>query len=105
MPKVPAVPRYLGSRRGLRHSVSDTDAQRPVAAAKRPNSELLRSFRGKLSLGQVGLTPTPTVRRVPGLRREELAQFAGVSVDYYTRLERGRNVDVSVLDAIALVSP
>lgn len=42
-------------------------------------------------------------RRVPGLRREELAQLAGVSVAYYTRLEQGngRNVSSEVLDAIA----
>jgi transcriptional regulator with XRE-family HTH domain len=42
-------------------------------------------------------------RRVPGLRREELAQLAGVSVDYYTRLEQGRSKNASpvVLDAIA----
>jgi transcriptional regulator with XRE-family HTH domain len=40
---------------------------------------------------------------VPGLRREEVAQLAGVSVDYYVRLERGRGVNVSesVLDALA----
>ncbi|GAA4579763.1 helix-turn-helix transcriptional regulator [Planotetraspora phitsanulokensis] len=42
-------------------------------------------------------------RRVPGLRREELAQLAGVSVDYYRRLEQGRSTNASpvVLDAIA----
>jgi transcriptional regulator with XRE-family HTH domain len=42
-------------------------------------------------------------RRVPGLRREELAKLAGVSVDYYTRLEQGRSKSASpvVLDAIA----
>lgn len=42
-------------------------------------------------------------RRVPGLRREELAQLAGVSVAYYTRLEQGngRNVSAEVLDSIA----
>jgi transcriptional regulator with XRE-family HTH domain len=44
-------------------------------------------------------------RRVPGLRREEVAQLAGVSVDYYIRLEQGRGTSVSdaVLDAIARV--
>jgi transcriptional regulator with XRE-family HTH domain len=42
-------------------------------------------------------------RRVPGLRREELAQLAGISVDYYVRLEQGRNQHVSdtVLGAVA----
>jgi len=44
-------------------------------------------------------------RRVPGLRREELAQLAGISVDYYVRLEQGRGHHVSdeVLDAVARV--
>src|SRR5439155_6740592 len=42
-------------------------------------------------------------RRVPGLRREEVAHLAGVSVDYYTRLERGKTngASMEVLDAIA----
>ncbi|GAA4855634.1 helix-turn-helix transcriptional regulator [Saccharopolyspora rosea] len=46
---------------------------------------------------------TTTRRRVPGLRREELAQLAGVSVSYYTRLEQGQTINVSdsVLDALA----
>lgn len=45
----------------------------------------------------------PRVRRVPGLRREEVALLAGVSTDYYTRLEQGRRITPSagVLDAIA----
>jgi transcriptional regulator with XRE-family HTH domain len=49
------------------------------------------------------LTPYPGVRRVPGLRREEVAQLAGVSVDYYVRLERGHgeSVSASVLEAVA----
>lgn len=48
-------------------------------------------------------SPHAGPRRVPGLRREEVAQLAGVSVDYYIRLERGRTQGVSeaVLDAIA----
>ncbi|MCC3768761.1 helix-turn-helix domain-containing protein [Streptomyces sp. UNOC14_S4] len=66
-------------------------------------SEFLRSRRGRLSPEDVGLTPHGGRRRVPGLRREELAQLAGVSAAYYTRLEQGRgqNVSSSVLDAIA----
>ncbi|MEW2291023.1 helix-turn-helix transcriptional regulator [Streptomyces sp. NPDC047841] len=71
-----------------------------------PNIELrnfLRSRRAKITPEEAGLTPHPGTRRVPGLRREEVAQLAGVSVDYYVRLERGRhlNVSVSVLDALA----
>jgi hypothetical protein len=36
------------------------------------------------------MVPFPGVRRVPGMRREEVAYLAGISVDYYTMLERGR---------------
>jgi transcriptional regulator with XRE-family HTH domain len=65
--------------------------------------EFLRSRRARLRPEDVGLQPLPTRRRVPGLRREELAQLAGVSVDYYVRLEqgRGRHVSDAVLDAVA----
>ena len=66
-------------------------------------SEFLRSRRARLSPDDVGLPRYGRTRRVPGLRREELAQLAGVSVAYYTRLEQGhgRNVSDEVLDAIA----
>ncbi|MFF8444240.1 helix-turn-helix domain-containing protein [Streptomyces californicus] len=66
-------------------------------------SEFLRTRRAKLQPQDVGLPEFGRHRRVPGLRREELAQLAGVSVAYYTRLEQGngRNVSVEVLDAIA----
>jgi transcriptional regulator with XRE-family HTH domain len=72
----------------------------------RTNSELrdfLHSRRAKVTPEQVGLTADGSNRRVLGLRREELAQLAGISVDYYTRLERGRrlNVSDSVLDSLA----
>lgn len=62
----------------------------------------LRSRRARLQPADVGL-PDFGRRRVPGLRREELAQLAGVSVDYYVRLEQGRGHHVSdgILDAIA----
>ncbi|MEY9993851.1 transcriptional regulator with XRE-family HTH domain [Streptomyces sp. V4I8] len=65
-------------------------------------SEFLRTRRARLQPEDVGL-PHFGRRRVPGLRREELAQLAGVSVAYYTRLEQGngRNVSAEVLDAIA----
>ena len=48
-------------------------------------------------------SPTTAAAASPGLRREELAQLAGVSVDYYVRLEQGRDIQPSdsVLDAIA----
>ncbi|GAA0471313.1 helix-turn-helix transcriptional regulator [Streptomyces sp. NPDC046215] len=66
-------------------------------------SEFLRSRRARLTPEDVGVLPHGGRRRVPGLRREELAQLAGVSVAYYTRLEQGRgqNVSASVLGAIA----
>lgn len=62
----------------------------------------LRSRRARLQPEALGL-PAGGRRRVPGLRREELAQLAGVSVDYYVRLEQGRTTGVSdsVLDAVA----
>src|SRR5215471_15857546 len=70
-----------------------------------PSSELrefLTSRRGRLSPSDVGLR-AGTGRRVTGLRREELAMLAGVSADYYARLEQGRarNVSESVLTAVA----
>lgn len=66
--------------------------------------EFLRSRRARVSPEDVGL-PGGGRRRVPGLRREELALLAGVSVDYYMRLEQGRTPAVSdaVLDAVARV--
>ena len=54
----------------------------------------LRSRRERLEPAQVGL-PTTARRRTPGLRREEVAQIAGVGVTWYTWLEQGRNISVS----------
>jgi transcriptional regulator with XRE-family HTH domain len=72
----------------------------------RPNVELrefLRSRRARVTPAAAGLPLLPGPRRVPGLRREEVAQLAGVSVDYYVRLERGRTAGVSesVLEGVA----
>ncbi len=63
----------------------------------------LRSRRARITPEQAGITPFGGARRVPGLRREEVAMLAGVSVDYYTRLEKGnlRTASDQVLDAIA----
>jgi transcriptional regulator with XRE-family HTH domain len=65
-------------------------------------SEFLRSRRARITPEAAGL-PALGPRRVPGLRREELAALAGVSVDYYVRLEQGRDVHPSegVVEAIA----
>src|SRR5205807_1140584 len=70
---------------------------------RREVRDFLVSRRAKITPQQAGLTAFGSNRRVPGLRREEVAMIAGVSVDYYTRLEKGNLVDVSdtVLDAVA----
>jgi len=70
--------------------------------AKGEIREFLTSRRAKLTPDEVGLTSYGP-RRVPGLRREEVAVLAGVSVPYYTRLERGNlsGVSESVLEALA----
>ncbi|MFF7209726.1 helix-turn-helix transcriptional regulator [Streptomyces sp. NPDC008238] len=64
-------------------------------------SDFLRSRRARVTPEQAGVTPRGG-RRVPGLRREEVALLAGLSADYYIRLERGRvaNASESVLDAV-----
>ncbi|OBQ53683.1 transcriptional regulator [Streptomyces sp. H-KF8] len=68
-----------------------------------PLGEFLTARRARLSPEGVGLPRYGERRRVPGLRREELAMLAGVSVGYYTRLEQGQSLNASaeVLDAIA----
>ena len=65
--------------------------------------EFLTSRRARITPEQAGLRTYGGTRRVPGLRREEVALLAGVSVDYYTRLERGNASGVSenVLEALA----
>jgi transcriptional regulator with XRE-family HTH domain len=65
-------------------------------------AEFLRTRRTRVRPQDVGLEPGPR-RRVTGLRREELALLAGVSADYYQRMEQGRDVRPSeqVLDALA----
>ena len=55
----------------------------------------LRSRRDRLTPAQAGIPAFPGARRVPGLRREELAVLAGLSPDYYSRLEQGRQANVS----------
>ena len=64
--------------------------------------EFLTSRRAKITPEQAGLRTYGGTRRVPGLRREEVAMLAGVSVDYYTRLERGNlsGVSETVLESL-----
>ncbi|MFE6484234.1 helix-turn-helix transcriptional regulator [Streptomyces sp. NPDC057757] len=84
-------------------------SQQPAGAAGPPLdrraelSEFLRTRRARLKPEDVGMPDFGRHRRVPGLRREELAQLAGVSVAYYTRLEQGngQNVSAEVLGAIS----
>ena len=66
-------------------------------------ADFLRRARSQGDPSRVGLPADGRVRRVPGLRREEVALLAGVSTDYYTRLEQGRKItpSPSVIDAIA----
>lgn len=63
----------------------------------------LRSRRDGLTPAQAGIRAFPGPRRVPGLRKEELAVLASLSPDYYSRLEQGRQANISdeVLDALA----
>lgn len=63
----------------------------------------LKARRAALDPAELGLPAGVARRRVRGLRREEVAQLAGISVDYYTRIEQGRAPAISdaVLDAIA----
>ncbi|MFD6886708.1 helix-turn-helix transcriptional regulator [Streptomyces sp. NPDC059957] len=77
-----------------------------ATAGREPQSDLrdfLRSRRARIGPEEVGVAAHPGRRRVPGLRREEVAQLAGVSVDYYTRLEQGRTLHApaEVLEAVA----
>lgn len=70
--------------------------------ARGPLGEFLRARRAAIMPADVGL-PAGSHRRTPGLRREEIAMLAGVSVTWYTWLEQGRPINASrdVLDALA----
>lgn len=71
--------------------------------ARRELGEFLTTRRAKLTPAQAGLPNYGGRRRVPGLRRQEVAELAGISIEYYTRIERGsvRGVSDEVLDALA----
>lgn len=64
--------------------------------------DFLRASRSRVDPTDIGLTGGTAIRRVAGLRREEVSVLAGVSADYYARLEQGRerNPSAQVLDAI-----
>src|SRR5689334_17892016 len=80
----------------LPQGVTSDEVRRRALAA------FLRSRRERITPEEVGL-PAGGRRRTPGLRREEVAQLAGVGVTWYTWLEQGRDINASpqVLDAIA----
>lgn len=91
--QVPAGPPTVPE---TRRTVGDVSIQDDV-------QEFLTSRRAKITPEQAGLSTFGGKRRVAGLRREEVAMLAGVSADYYVRLERGnlRGVSEQVLDALA----
>ena len=74
----------------------------PVISAQNPIGDFLRSRRERLSPDMLGIV-TPRRRRTPGLRREEVAERAGISVDWFVRLEQGRTErpSASTIDALA----
>ena len=74
-----------------------------IEAARNPLGDFLRSRRERLTPKAVGLPTGRRRRRTPGLRREEVAELAGIGVDWYIRLEQGRSVSPSVttIDALA----
>lgn len=78
-----------------RHTLEDVDNRHEV-------SEFLTTRRARITPDQVGL-PTSGARRVPGLRRSEVATLAGLSVEYYARLERGQigGASSGVLESLA----
>ncbi|GLW21644.1 helix-turn-helix transcriptional regulator [Microbispora triticiradicis] len=73
-----------------------------MAGTNRELADFLRRARGQVDPSRAGLPPDGRVRRVPGLRREEVALLAGVSTDYYARLEQGRRIvpSTTVVEAI-----
>jgi transcriptional regulator with XRE-family HTH domain len=91
--------------RGYNHDLARRRATRTVESVDNRSEirDFLATRRAKLSPEQVGLPAGGGRRRVPGLRREEVAVLAGVSTEWYTRLEKGHISGVSedVLEAVA----
>lgn len=96
--------RRRGAKEGALHPAGQSrnaDSVKSMPAQPSPLGDFLRSQRARVAPADVGL-PDVSGRRVAGLRREEVAVLAGVSVDYYTRLEQGRERTPSaqVVDAL-----
>jgi transcriptional regulator with XRE-family HTH domain len=92
VPGTDRAPHPRGTRPNLEYVSTQSDIR-----------EFLATRRAKITPRQAGLPAYGGNRRVPGLRREEVALLAGVSIDYYIRLERGHLAGASeeVLDAVA----
>jgi transcriptional regulator with XRE-family HTH domain len=75
----------------------------PAGVSHQEIREFLASRRAKISPERAGLSRFGSKRRVPGLRRDEVALLADISIEYYTRLERGeaRGVSDDVLEAVS----
>src|SRR4051812_47121662 len=85
-PLPPPAPRGRRAAPGLTHS-ADLEARKDASSER---GVFLRSRRPALPPEEVGIPPSPPRRRVAGLRREELAMLANVSIPHYPRLEQGR---------------
>lgn len=94
-------PRAVGTPSRYTHTCSGL----PTLEVVETLATFLKSRRDRITPAEIGLRTYGTARRVPGLRREELAQLAGVSAGYYTRLEQGQAETASeqVLGALARV--
>src|SRR3954451_15354706 len=92
---LPRTRRATQARAGVRHHREMPTVQDELASC-------IRSWRDRVTPADAGL-PAGSTRRVPGLRREEVAQLAGVSLDYLARLEQGRatHPSASVLASLA----
>src|SRR3954452_14780948 len=109
MPVPPRIRRFMGSTLMANKAPGQVtlNLAPPVPGGKRRAGDtggmsdaaelgaFLKARRAALDPADLGLPPGITQRRVKGLRREELAQLSGISVDYYTRLEQGRAKNVS----------
>src|SRR6185312_11069118 len=94
---VPTGPPFIAAARSTMLDMTVDDAANPLGS-------YLRARRALVTPAQAGI-PGGSNRRVPGLRREEVAMLAGISADYYLRLERGRdrNPSTQVLESLARV--
>lgn len=92
---------YAGTREDL-ILVLAAPVSRPAESRREDLAAFLKGRRARLAPADVGL-PITARRRTPGLRREEVAQLAGVGITWYTWLEQGRDIQVSapVLERIA----